>query len=233
MPSLALERLSDRLRDIDDLLAAHQVRGGRGRGRRWNVEALNRSAIVLCAAHLEGFIEDLFSESMQSILAGRPNVAAVPMEIRLLCLRPLATSVRDVRRPEQTEEALGRLLTQAINLGHPRRRLRPTDINVGAVLWEFSTPTPSAIDSLFGHLGMHELLNRLRWRGMRSARIRQRLQELVDRRNEIAHGTIGVHVGRAEVAYFRAFLPRFSRLLDGTVRNHIRSFMGADPWPRQ
>jgi hypothetical protein len=219
------------LRDIDELLAAHAMRGGRRRGRRWNVAALNRSAIVLCAAHLEGFIEDLFSEALQFVLERRLNAAAVPLEIKLLPLRRLAASVRDAGRAERRERALRRLLTQAVSLGHPRRRLRPADVDLREVLWEFSSPTPSGIDRLFSYLGMHDVLGNVRWPRMRPDRIRQRLQNLVDRRNEIAHGTVGIRVGRGEVGYFREFLPRFSMFLDDAVRRHVAAFARADPWP--
>ena len=42
-----------------------------GRGRVAEVEALNRAAIVLLSAHLEGYLEDLYAEAASSLLRGR------------------------------------------------------------------------------------------------------------------------------------------------------------------
>jgi hypothetical protein len=97
MPSQAFQNLNQRMRDIEQLLQAHtaltqfqqarraaQRAGGEleriaeiignlvnqpGRGRRTEVAALNRAAMVLLSAHLQGFIEDLHSEAANIILA--------------------------------------------------------------------------------------------------------------------------------------------------------------------
>jgi hypothetical protein len=99
MPSQALQNLNQRMQDIEQLLQAHTVltqfqlacraaqrAGGElnriaeiignlvnrpGRGRRTEVGALNRAAMVLLSAHLQGFVEDLHSEAANIILAGK------------------------------------------------------------------------------------------------------------------------------------------------------------------
>src|SRR5258708_1134845 len=70
MPSQAFLALSDRLKDLDDLelahadaTAAHQSHPG----RRWNVQGLNRGAILLLSAHLEGYLEDLMEEALRAV----------------------------------------------------------------------------------------------------------------------------------------------------------------------
>jgi len=98
MPSNAFLNLERRMRDIDQLLDAHkaltqfnrarraaQSTGGGlanvaqivqtlvsnpGRGRPTEVDALNRSAIVLLSAHLQGYIEEVFDESARKLLSG-------------------------------------------------------------------------------------------------------------------------------------------------------------------
>lgn len=101
MTSQALTNLSSRLNDIDQLMEAHKVLtqmqkarkaagdiGGDiakisavinslvtdpGKGRRKEVDALNRSAFVLLSAHLQGFVEDLHSETANIVLTGKVN----------------------------------------------------------------------------------------------------------------------------------------------------------------
>jgi hypothetical protein len=54
MASSAFDALSNRLADIDQLMAAHAAVGGNQRGRRFEVEALNRASVLLLSAHLGG-----------------------------------------------------------------------------------------------------------------------------------------------------------------------------------
>jgi len=99
MASVAFNNLARRLDDIEQLIKAHTAltqfqraeraakQTGRelekilevveslvtapGRGRRAEVEALNRAAIVLLSAHLQGYIEDLFNESAEILLSNK------------------------------------------------------------------------------------------------------------------------------------------------------------------
>lgn len=96
MASKAYENLGSRMKDIEQLLEAHtaltqfkraekaaEAAGGNlaklsevidrlvtkpGPGRRTEVDALNRAAMVLLSAHLQGYIEDLFSEAARVML---------------------------------------------------------------------------------------------------------------------------------------------------------------------
>ena len=99
MPSRAFENLGQRMQDIDQLLQAHTALtqfqrakkaaeraggalnriaeiiqplvGQPGRGRRYEVDALNRAAMVLLSSHLQGFIDDLHSEAARIVLTGK------------------------------------------------------------------------------------------------------------------------------------------------------------------
>ena len=99
MPSKAHKNLAGRMKDIEQLLEAHKAMtqfkrarsaaeraGGElekisevigklvqepGRGRRKEVAALNRSAMVLLSAHLQGYIEDVYDEATHLLLDGK------------------------------------------------------------------------------------------------------------------------------------------------------------------
>lgn len=58
MPSEAHRALKDRLRDVDQLMKAHEAVGGPEAGRRNYVEGLNRAAVLMLCAHFEGYVED-------------------------------------------------------------------------------------------------------------------------------------------------------------------------------
>lgn len=67
MPSPALEALTDRLKDVDQLMAAHTAVGGLERGRRFNVEGLNRAGVLMLSAHFEGYLEDLMAQALAAL----------------------------------------------------------------------------------------------------------------------------------------------------------------------
>lgn len=67
MPSRALAGLTERLTDVDQLMAAHAAVGGGQRGRRHDVEALNRASILLLTSHFEGYLEDLMAEALAAL----------------------------------------------------------------------------------------------------------------------------------------------------------------------
>jgi len=108
MSSQAYRNLDGRMRDIEQLLEAHkaltqfqrarraveEAGGGLlqisevvdrlvsepGRGRRTEVDALNRAAIVLLCAHLQGYVEDLFSEAARVLLSSTVKNVEVLIE---------------------------------------------------------------------------------------------------------------------------------------------------------
>jgi hypothetical protein len=51
--------LKDRLSHLDELVAAHRLVGGAGRGRRWRTAALNEALVLRLAAEFQGFARDL------------------------------------------------------------------------------------------------------------------------------------------------------------------------------
>ncbi len=101
MPSRSLQYLDQRMQDIEQLLQAHTAltqfqrarraaerAGGElsriaeiieplvhqpGRGRRTEVDALNRGSMVLLSSHLQGFIDDLHLEAANIVLANKVN----------------------------------------------------------------------------------------------------------------------------------------------------------------
>jgi hypothetical protein len=74
--SNALTGLTVRLRDVDQLMAAHTTVGGLEPGRRYDVEGLNRAAILMLCAHFEGYVEDVMREALSGL---SPNIDATPL----------------------------------------------------------------------------------------------------------------------------------------------------------
>jgi hypothetical protein len=135
---------------------------------------LNRGAILLLSAHLEGYLEDLMEECLQ-----------------------------------QCHTALD---------GSSLRR-------------GFMNPTADRIDTFFALLGIKNPTRSklIAWRNCSNGRVRNSLADLVQARNQIAHGTQRT-VHKKQVLLLKGHVERFSSRFDDVVRAHMRSLLGYEPW---
>jgi hypothetical protein len=72
VPSAALERWNgERVQRLDEVEAVH-TRLGKGRGRRWFTEQLNRGYLLLLASEFQGFCRDLHTGGTEFVVAQAP-----------------------------------------------------------------------------------------------------------------------------------------------------------------
>jgi hypothetical protein len=68
--STALTRYqTERRARLDELVSAHQLVGGLGRGRRWRTQQLNNALILRLAAEFQGFARDLHDLASKTFAA--------------------------------------------------------------------------------------------------------------------------------------------------------------------
>ncbi len=82
MPSKALEALCQNWTDIERLLEFHEEKSGTAPGRKFGLEVLNKSSIVLITAFWEAFCEDLVDEALRHIIKFAPNADSLPVQFR-------------------------------------------------------------------------------------------------------------------------------------------------------
>ena len=200
--SKAYDNLSNRLKDIDQLMQAHtaltqfqrarkaaEKAGGEltkisevvdklvsppRRGRRHEVGALNRAAIILLCAHLEGYIEDIFSETAMILLKDRK------------------------------EEDINWHIEQSLS--------------------SFSNPHADRIDRLFASIGLLRITNKLSWQKASNRSIKNRLTSYITLRNKLAHGE-QERVDKATVIRFMNFVKVFAKKFDELINNKIEQFI--------
>lgn len=59
----AVSAYGHRLGDLLQLVEAHQAKGGKAQGRRANLEAVDRAALVMLTGQFQGFVMDLFVDT--------------------------------------------------------------------------------------------------------------------------------------------------------------------------
>ena len=95
---LVIRRLESRLKDARGLIGFHSDLTGDERGRRYEVDALNRGAVVLAVAAWDAFVEDLARDNSLTLARRLRSPASLPSEVRKSLLVWLHESVPEGAR---------------------------------------------------------------------------------------------------------------------------------------
>src|ERR1700733_15052449 len=93
MPSKAREAFKENASDIERLLEIHEDIGGDAQGRRYRLEVLNKSAIVLITAFWEAYCEDLAAEAVKHLVDNCEKADKLPLDLR----KRIAKELKDDR----------------------------------------------------------------------------------------------------------------------------------------
>jgi len=206
MPSKARVNLTERLKDIDQLLKAHtaitkftraeqaaNAAGGQlariaeviqalvtnpGKGRPKEVDALNRAAFVLSLAHFQGFVDELHAEVGRKILKGK---AADPDAV-----------IKLVKPP-------------------------------------WSNPHVNVINQMFAGVGVYELMDTISWQKCDNRSVRSRLTSYLETRNKVAHGSKEA-ITKGRVVQLKNFIEILASKLDEQVAKKAKLLLGKQPW---
>jgi hypothetical protein len=204
MPSDALTNFQLRLKEVEQLLAAHTAllrfyrataaahnAGGLanvanvvthlvaapGPGRPPQIQALNKAAIALLSGHLQGFITDLYREAASKLLTGHVS-------------------------------NLKTLTEAAPTRGNP---------NNDNIKWLFAT------------LGFDDILGGISWQRCSNQTMRNRLHKFNELRNKIVHGT-SININKNEVKGYLSSWTALAERLDAKLRTQINRMTGRFPW---
>ena len=205
MSSRALQDFETRLKDVQQLIDAHEAltrlrraegalqSGGQqlsnvatvvqhlvtdpGRGRRKEVHALNNAAIALLSGHLQGYLVDLFEESANALFVG---------------------PVQNVNAITATTKTRG-------------------------------NPNPQNIKNMFGSLGFEDIFQGVSWQKMSTPALKKKLQDFNTLRNRIVHGK-DERVRKQVVVNYLSVWRNFAIRLDANLRSRTRDVTGAYPW---
>ena len=92
MPSRAFSDFRENARDVQRLLDLHKDTGGIAQGRRYGLEVLNKSAIVLLTSFWEAYCEDIAAEALAHIVTHAASADKLPIELRKLVANSCKTN---------------------------------------------------------------------------------------------------------------------------------------------
>jgi hypothetical protein len=226
MPSAALlSLLTVRLAEVRELVNLRPTdqppaaAGSRG--------AVNRAAVVLLCAHLEGFLEDLVGELIDQLNASAPRVADVPLRLRAAHVTGEIDAIAAMTDAASRAERIERLFRD-----HGDLWLADTlifQLRVEKITADMSNPGASDVNRLFLSVGIENALDEVTLSD--GGDPVKRVTEFVGVRNSIAHGE-DTKVTDDQVERYVDAVECLGRDLDSAVARHVQSITGSPtlPW---
>ncbi len=227
MPSDALKSLLAGIEEVRDLQAANPTPPGGLPDRPRVVRAINRGSVVLLSSHLERYLRGLNEEAVGVIDAATVGGYALPETLRLqhskIPIDELAAAQWDNRAAmlSQLVEKDGWLWgsTPKANLEHDR------------LLRWMKSPSPKRASRMFKLWGVSDIFSAITRQPRTKQRMMLKLEELVDKRNDIAHGDSGAEATYQDIASYVAVVRTFCERADRILARTLAPYAGGTrPW---
>jgi len=208
------------LSEVDQLLHIHTKMAGKKPGRKYNVEVLNKSAIVLLVACWEAFIEDLAADAFSILLRRAKSHVSFPSKVLAEAAKPLRESVN----PCDLWNLAGTGWKNVLR-SHKQSLFE-------RYIGKLNTPRPAQVDSLYESLlGIKAISTHWHWAHTSPEQARNRLDKLIDLRGSIAHRVSASHkVLKKDVRIHIDFVNRLAVQTSNAVRVALISRTKIEPW---
>ncbi len=209
MASRALETFEANRADVDRLMEVHGDISGGAPGRKYRVEVLNKSAIVLLCASWEAFCEDLVSEVVEHFVKHAPNANALPKLVRKRIARDFRGD--EMRMWTLADGGWRQVLTaQLTDLKEERDRM-------------LNTPKTAQIRSLFAdHVGYADVTADWHWQKRTVQSSIATLDTFVTLRGAIAHRASAPRsVHKTDVMKNTQFISGVVHATDRAISDHV------------
>jgi hypothetical protein len=230
MPSRALEEMiGPRLAEVQTLLGRRPIvpESHRNRQEQEEAGAVNRAAVVLLCAHFEGYLGDLAEDVVDYLNGNAPALSDIPdallacqVDDELETIFGMTDRARRVSRTTSLIESFGTMWVGNTLSGSP--------LKADALVGDLGNPKPRAVQRLFDRIGIEAVLDQV---AISSGNATWRLNELVDGRNDIAHGRER-SVLDGDVKRDLRFVRDLSVELDELTNSHLQGICGSPvrPW---
>lgn len=220
MASQARQAFDDNAKDVKRLLKIHADFGGDAQGRRFGLEVLNKSAIVLITAIWEAYCEDIAAEALQHLVGNVPSGSKLPKELKKKIASDIKADPNDLAMWDLADGGWkARAEARLSSLMEERNR-------------RLNTPKSDQIDELFANtIGLRGLSGAWHWTKMPAAQARTKLDKFVTLRGDIAHrGAAASSVTKVQVTDYLNHVTRLVRKTGGRVNTHVRRATGKALW---
>ena len=204
------------MNDVERLFEIHQEITGDAQGRRYRVEVLNKSALVLITACWEAVIEDIACEGFDFLVSNASNYTDIPQKVRVLASNSLRNDKDESKIWELADHGWKTVMNKYKD----------------DTLQQFHTPNPNKIDELFSRLlGIKKMSSVWYWQKTSVSIAKTKLNGYLNERHLVAHGTsYNISVTKPQIEQYREFVYRLATKTSNHVREHVSGVVGKPPW---
>jgi len=219
MSSKAREAFDKNLADVARLLELHRQEAGDSPGRKFGLEVLNKSAIVLITSCWEAYCEDLAEEALNCIVEHAKDSNALSKEIKKIISKDIKKDDNELSVWDIADNKWRDVLRQRFQeLKETRNR-------------KLNTPKHKNIDDLFeSAIGLSNVSKSWLWaKKLTVEKAREKLDRFVELRGAIAHrGKAETAISKAQVEDYLEFIKNAAAKTGGKVNKYVRDITGKD-----
>ncbi|MFF5518879.1 MAE_28990/MAE_18760 family HEPN-like nuclease [Streptomyces coeruleorubidus] len=180
--------------------------------------AVHRACLVLLVAHFEGFAKAALSEYVDEVCAVRPPARKVPPAFLELFTRDRIQEIASLPAGVDRVHRTRKLFTAFSALWDQDRSIDPQVISAKILARQMTSLKPDVLRESFSLIGIDDIIadatSNLQTAGL-SVRVDIKLEEIVDKRNLIAHGDYSIKPTSTDledyIDFFMAVGDAFSR----------------------
>jgi RiboL-PSP-HEPN len=228
MSSLSVGQLGVRLNEVKRLKRVNPLRHDQSTDVATG-NALNRASIVLLCAHLEGFLEDLVTEAIDVLVDHGARIENLPLVFRALHAEQYLREIELIKdRNARAPKIEVMFKSESPLWSNGQVLLRPM-VRSNAVCAELGNPGSREVRQFLELVGVN-IEQFLRDAGQSD--LLGKINGLVTRRNQIAHGEVSASATTGDVDQYLQAVEDLGRLVDDAVGAAIMEIcaLTSVPW---